>query len=136
MYVPNSCKTMQIYIWSLRAPKTLTSADLCIQAAQPAAFCDAKFHSPIVCPSMTTLCKHPASPVLFVFRSGGGPGVESGGNPPTHSISPGPTSNLPKPDVEEFVTGVPLSRGEPSGMTCGLTESFATLRLLQGNMLI
>lgn len=125
-----------IYVQSLRATKTLTSADLCIQAAQPAALCDAKFHSPIVCPSKTTLCKHPASPTRFVFRSGGGPGVDIGGNPPTHSTSPGPTSNLPKPDVEEFVTGVPLSRGEPSGRTCGLTESFAILRLLQKNMFI
>jgi hypothetical protein len=124
-----------IHIVIKNSKNIITDANLCIQAAQPAVLCDAKFHSPIVCPSRTTLCKHPASPILFVFRSGGGPGVDIGGNPPTHNTSPGPTSNLPKPDVEEFVTGVPLSREEPSGRTCGLTESFAMLLLLQRNML-
>jgi hypothetical protein len=105
-----------------------------MQAAHPAALWEAKFHSPTACPSKTTLCKHPVSPVLLVFRTGG-PGVDAWGNPPTHNISPGPTSNLPKPDVEEFVTGVPLSRTEPSGRTCGLTESFAMLLLLQINII-
>lgn len=117
---------------SPRATEIAADADLCMQAAQPAALWEAKFHSPIACPSKTTLCKHPASPILFVFSSGG-PGVDNGGNPPTHSTSPGPTSNLPKPAMEEFFTGIPLSRGEPSGRTCGLTESLATLLLLQIN---
>jgi hypothetical protein len=101
-----------------------------MQAAHPATPWEAKFHNPMACPSKTSLCKHPASPILFVFKSGG-PGVDTGGNPPTHNTSPGSTSNLPKPDVEEFFTGVPLSRGEPSGRTCGLTESFAMLLLLK-----
>jgi hypothetical protein len=105
-----------------------------MQAAHPAAFWEAKFHSPIACPSKSTLCKQPASPIFLVFRTGG-PGVDAGGNPPTHNTSPGPTSNLPKPDVEEFVTGVPLSRTEPSGRICGLTESFAMLLLLQINII-
>lgn len=101
-----------------------------MQAAHPAKPWEAKFHSPITCPSNTTLCKHPASPILLVFKSGG-PGVDTGGNPPIHNTSPGPTSNLPKPAVEEFFTGVPLSREEPSGRTCGLTESFAMLLFLK-----